>query len=234
MSKSLAWQAAVSCSWRDMRAQPPYTPREGGWAGSLLPSRASCLLPASTAPKARAVWGLGGSQHAGRRQPCPLAPPAPLTSYAHPSLNTNCHLGLYTSPPSIHAPRLAHTHSLLCCLWASPPSPLCTPTFKHAFFWALVLHLHHFGALGPFVPLRPWLKVLAHTQLHAHTYLHIQDLGPQFQSKDLSLHFSALCIRTLLNTPGFWFLVSWHPPNHVSTLINTLEYPLSPQDLTSR
>ena len=76
VSKSLAWQASVSCScWRDTCAQPPYTPLAGGWAGSLLPSRASCLFPASTAPKARAVLGPGASQRCRQEAALPPAPP---------------------------------------------------------------------------------------------------------------------------------------------------------------
>lgn len=125
VSKSLAWQASVSCScWRDTCAQPPYTLRAGGWAGSLLPSRASCLFPASTAPKARAVLGPGARQRCRQEAALPpTPPPAPFVSRCPPHPPPNHHLSVCTSPPFIPAPRFAHAHSLLHYLWASPQSP---------------------------------------------------------------------------------------------------------------
>lgn len=74
VSKSPAWQAGVSCSCCWDHVPSPLTHPESagcGWAGSRLPSRAFCLLPASTALKARAALGLGARQRVGGRRPCP-------------------------------------------------------------------------------------------------------------------------------------------------------------------
>ena len=230
MSKSLAWQASVSRScWRDTCVQPPYTPHAGGWAGSLLPSRASCLLSASTAAKARAVLGRGASQRAGRRQPVPR--PAPFESLRQPYPLPNCHLTVYaTLPPFVCESCFAHAHSLHLSLPSVTPfahQPLNT-YFPGLYSYTYTTFIH-------------WCPLLLFilTSPSWHTPSHINTLGcplgispPVLKPGSLFAHFFVhMYSCTLL---ALWFLVSLHPANHRSRLICTLKHALSTPDLASR
>lgn len=112
-----AWpgRRRASCSWQDTRAHPLTHPVQAGGQAACSLSRASCLLPASTVPRTR-VLGLGVSQPAGTRQPCPQIHLPPSPACAHPTLGTIAilaALSVCALPPFTNSPHFAHTCSLL-------------------------------------------------------------------------------------------------------------------------
>lgn len=193
-------------------------------------SRASCLLPASRAPRARAILGLGASQREGRRQPFPQLHLPPSGVCAHPTLGTSIILAAWpicSSPAFLPALRFAHACCLLCRLWASPKSP------------SLHTHLQTGVSLGfhfAYTPLLCTCRYLQHFTLGSlflatlratltHLFAH-SGCGP-------FAHFCSLYPCTLLHTPCFLATVSLHSPSHTSTLICTLKYPFLTQEMTS-
>lgn len=201
------------------RAQPPYTPRERRLRVGGQPAPFPGLLPAPCQHSAegQSRSGAGSQAACGWEAALPPAPPAPSPAMpTHPRRLSVCPV-----PPFLRAPRFAHT--LLCYLPSVTPlahQPLNTH-FLGLWFCTYTLFAHWYPLPRFMLGSLSW-----HTPSHVNTLICTFMIcpPPQFWSKDLSLHISALCASTLLHTPCSLVFLSLYPPNYGSTLICTLKH----------